>query len=101
MKTQTCPSMLFDQSGLKTLELGSTSSSKLHGVPQLTKIDDLDFMSRKKKKKTLKISKNVLQFFTVATLSFTCCGATVFLFAVHNIQKDFLFPFLSCRNPSP
>ena len=96
MKTQTCPSMLFDQSGLKTLELGSILSSRLHEVPQLTKID---VRVQKKKKMTLKISKNIMQFFTVATLSFTCCGATVF--AVHNIQKDFLFPILSSRNPCP
>lgn len=95
MKTQTCPSMLFDQSGLKTLELGSILSSRLHEVPQLTKID----VRVQKKKMTLKISKNIMQFFTVATLSFTCCGATVF--AVHNIQKDFLFPILLSRNPSP
>lgn len=95
MKTQTCPSMLFDQSGLKTLELGSILSSRLHEVPQLTKID----VRVQKKKMTLKISKNIMQFFTVATLSFTCCGATVF--AVHNIQKDFLFPILSSRNPCP
>ena len=87
MKTQTCPSMLFDQGRLKTLELGSILSSKLHEVPQLTKID-----VHVQKKMTLKISKNILQFFTVATLSFTCCGATVS--AVHNIQKDFLFPIL-------
>ena len=87
--------MLFDQSGLKTLELGSILSSRLHEVPQLTKID----VRVQKKKMTLKISKNIMQFFTVATLSFTCCGATVF--AVHNIQKDFLFPILLSRNPSP